>query len=499
MRSMKNGSGTILLGEDELEVRSYLEMALRCQGYSVEMAQDGEELLGCLRSNVGTISAVLLDLIMPRKDGFETLKEIRRIDKDLPVIVISGASSPLNVVEAMKNGATDFLGKPISPEDLRQALKSALEKRVDATSPAPPSPEKPAVMSSKQIFLGGSPQMRELQGLLRQIGWSEVPVLIQGETGVGKEVLARGLHAESPRANRPFLKLNCAALPSELVESELFGYERGAFTGAFQRKPGMFELADGGTLLLDEIGDMDFKLQAKLLQVLQDQEFQRLGGKDTVHVDVRVLAATHQDLEKAITDRHFREDLYYRLNVINLRIPALRERKEDVIAFTEFLLKKHTPKGVAVPVITDSLKQALLLHHWPGNIRELENLVRKFVVLRDPELIAAELNAKATRKPLLSNQDLPPLPDEPTGNEATILEQVSKAKHKAEATAIMAALNSTRWNRKQAAALLKIDYKALLYKMKKLSIEDKVLSFDVQAASADTKGERVLVGSAAAN
>src|SRR5690242_3441105 len=344
MRNIRNGIGTILLGEDELEVRSYLEMALRCQGYSVEMAQDGEELLSCLQSNVGTISAVLLDLVMPRKDGFETLKEIRRIDKDLPIIVVSGASSPLNVVEAMKNGATDFLGKPISPEELRQALKNALAKRAAASQPAP-VPEKPAPSSSRQFFLGNSPQMREIQSVIRQIGWSEVPILIQGETGVGKEVLARELHAESPRADKPFLKLNCAALPSELVESELFGYERGAFTGAFQKKPGMFEVADGGTLLLDEIGDMDFKLQAKLLQVLQDQEFQRLGGKDTVRVDVRVLAATHQDLEKAIGERRFREDLYYRLNVINMRIPALRERKEDIVAFTEFLLKKHTPKG----------------------------------------------------------------------------------------------------------------------------------------------------------
>ncbi len=498
MKNMRNGSGTILLGEDELEVRSYLEMALRCQGYSVEMAQDGEELLSCLQNNVGTISAVLLDLVMPRKDGFETLKEIRRIDRDLPIIIVSGASSPLNVVEAMKSGATDFLGKPISPEDLRQALKNALEKRAAFNPPAVVS-EKPAFNSTRQIFLGSSPQMQEIQNLLRQIGWSEVPILIQGETGVGKEILARELHAESPRSNKPFLKLNCAALPSELVESELFGYERGAFTGAFQKKPGMFELADGGTLLLDEIGDMDYKLQAKLLQVLQDQEFQRLGGKETIRVDVRVLAATHQDLEKAIAERRFREDLYYRLNVINMRIPSLRERKEDIVAFTEFLLKKHTPKGVAVPVITPSLQQALLLHNWPGNIRELENLVRKFVVLRDPELIATELSAKITRKPLLSSQALSSSPDDEHANkeEATILEQVSKAKHQAEATAILAALNSTRWNRKQAAALLKIDYKALLYKMKKLSIEDKVLSFSAQSAA--TPPEHVLVKGAGAN
>jgi two-component system response regulator AtoC len=499
MRNIKNGSGTILLGEDELEVRCYLEMALRCQGYSVEMAQDGEELLSCLQSNLGNISAVLLDLVMPRKDGFETLKEIRRIDKDLPIIVVSGASSPLNVVEAMKNGATDFLGKPISPEDLRQALKTALDKRA-AVSPLAIVPEKPSFTSSRQIFLGNSPQMREIQGLLRQVGWSEVPILIHGETGVGKEVLARELHAQSPRANRPFFKLNCAALPSELVESELFGYERGAFTGAFQKKPGMFELADGGTLLLDEIGDMDYKLQAKLLQVLQDQEFQRLGGKETVRVDVRVLAATHQDLEKAIADRRFREDLYYRLNVISMRIPALRERKEDVIALTEFLLKKHSPKGSAVPTISPSLQQALLMHNWPGNIRELENLVRKFVVLRDPELIAAELKGSHTRKSLLSTEVLPDVPDQPASNEATILQQVSKAKHHAETTAIVAALNSTRWNRKQAAALLKIDYKALLYKMKKLSIEDKLLSFKVPAESSpDPVPARAFVGSAGAS
>jgi two-component system response regulator AtoC len=451
--------------------------------------------LSSLENNAGAVSAILLDLVMPRKDGFETLREIRRIGYDSPVIVISGASSPLNVVEAMKDGATDFLAKPISPEDLQRAVKNALQKGA-VTSPAAIISEKPAFTSTKQIFLGTSPQMREIHGLMNQIGWSEVPILIQGETGVGKEVLARELHAKSPRANKPFLKLNCAALPSELVESELFGYERGAFTGAFQKKLGMFELADGGTLLLDEIGDMDYKLQAKLLQVLQDQEFQRLGGKDTVRVNVRVLAATHQDLEKAIIDRRFREDLYYRLNVINMRIPPLRERKADVIPLTEFLLKKHTPKGTAVPVITPSLRQVLMLHDWPGNIRELENLVRKFVVLRDPVPITAELNAKATRKPLLPSQTVPSVADEPTSSvELTILEQVSKAKHQAESTAILAALNSTRWNRKQAAALLKIDYKALLYKMKKLSIEDKVLFFDLPA---DLSSDVVLPERAAA-
>ena len=282
MAAAKNGH-TILLGEDDPEVRRYLEMALKCQGYSVMLAEDGEEVLERLRATEAPVSAILLDIVMPRKDGFEALKEIRRWNSDVPVIMISGASAPLNVVEAVKKGANDFVAKPINPEDLRNALKSALDgkRRLRQASPG-------SRRAGRQIFFGVTPHMRKLQSLIGQIAWSEAPVLIHGETGVGKEVIARELHAQSPRAKRPFLKLNCAALPSELVESELFGYERGAFTGAFQKKLGMFELADGGTILLDEIGDMDFKLQAKLLQVLQDHEFQRLGGKEIVKVDVRV-------------------------------------------------------------------------------------------------------------------------------------------------------------------------------------------------------------------
>ena len=245
-----------------------------------------------------------------------------------------------------------------------------------------------------------SPGMQELYAMAAQMGASEAPVLIQGETGSGKEVLARHVHAHSKRANRPFLKLNCAALPSELVESELFGYERGAFTGAFQRKPGMFEIADGGTLLLDEIGDMDFPLQAKLLQVLQDHEFQRLGGKETLRVDVRVIAATHKDLEKAIAAGQFRQDLYYRLNVVALHVPPLRDRKEDILGLAELLMQKYVWGEGPAPEITPALQQALLLHDWPGNVRELENCMRKLLVLQDADLIARELTARAARKAL---------------------------------------------------------------------------------------------------
>jgi two-component system response regulator AtoC len=479
MQSFKNGH-TILVGEDELEVRGYLEMALKCLGYRVELAQDGEEVINYLRSHKTEISAVLLDLMMPQCDGMETLQTVREIAPDIPVIIVSGASSTLNIVTAMKRGASDFLCKPVGHEGLRNAISKAL----DARGTPKHVPLIRAAAARTVGFTSSDPRMKEIEGLIPRIGWSEAPVLIQGETGSGKEVLARALHANSSRAEEPFLKLNCAALPSELVESELFGYERGAFTGAFQKKAGMFEMANGGTILLDEIGDMDVRLQAKLLQVLQDHEFQRIGGKEVVKVDVRVLAATHRDLERAMVENTFREDLYYRLNVINLHLPALRERKEDIPRLAEFLLKKHSAPG-SPPEIALELKHALTAYHWPGNIRELENVMRRFIVLRDANRIARELHAKSTRGPLLSAPSSLPVSeiphDLPRVNGTPILEQVTKAKQQAESEAILAALNSTRWNRKQAAGLLKIDYKALLYKMKKLGLDDNIIAMSAPA------------------
>src|SRR5690242_3576278 len=478
MHTVNNGR-TILLGEDELEVRSYLEMALKCHGYSIESAQDGEEVLSCLERERGRISLVLLDIMMPRKDGLETLREIRSADRELPIIMLSGASSPLKVVEAMKSGATDFIPKPVSHDDLRDAIEKALGNGALNGHAAPVIQDQPALKATSGLT--AVVRVKAVDPLLKQIGSSEVPVLIQGETGVGKEVIARQLCAQSPRANKIFLKLNCAALPSELVESELFGYERGAFTGAFQKKPGMFEMADGGTILLDEIGDMDFKLQAKLLQVLQDQEFQRLGGKETIQVDVRVIAATHCDLEKAMAEGRFREDLYYRLNVVTIPVPPLRERTDEILALAEFFLKKHARPGMAPLPVTPALHQALIAHYWPGNIRELENVMRKYLVIRDADMIGDDLRMRTLRRaaPSLVPQKLKVAAagasvgmdyDEPVTT--PILKQVTKAKEQAETDAILAALNSTRWNRKQAAQILNIDYKALLYRMKKLSIEN---------------------------
>jgi two-component system, NtrC family, response regulator AtoC len=455
----------ILVGEDEPEMRSFLETALRGEGYRVELAEDGHQVSDCLRAN-HSVSAVLLSLRMKGEDGLETLRQIRSRNKALPVIMISGETAPRNVVESMRCGATDFLGKPLEHQELLTAIQNALDAR-----PAPL--EKSPQVGQDDAFGRWSLPMRKLHAMAAKVGASETPVLIQGETGTGKEVLARHLHSLSRRSRKPFFKLNCAALPSELVESELFGYERGAFTGACQRKTGIFEWADGSTLLLDEIGDMDFKLQAKLLQVLQDNEFQRLGGTETVRVDVRVLAATHNDLEGAMAAGKFREDLYYRLNVVTLYVPPLRERKEDIMQLTDILLGKHTAGGAPPPEITPALQQAMLLHDWPGNVRELENAVRKLLVLRDADVIARELNAKAARKvraitPVLCL----PAAEDTSPVSASILDQVIRAKSQAEAEAISATLTLTNWNRKQAAVLLKIDYKALLYKMKKFGMAE---------------------------
>jgi len=354
----------------------------------------------------------------------------------------------------------------------------------DSLATAMPAMAMPAPAVITKAFFGSNPRMKEIQSRLAQIARADAPVLIQGETGSGKEILARELHAQSLRAGKPLRKLNCAALPPELVESELFGYERGAFTGAFQRKAGLFETADGGTILLDEIGDMELRLQAKLLQVLQDQEFQRIGGKESIKVDVRVMAATHRNLEGAILDRTFREDLYYRLNVINLHVPPLRERRDDVLAIAQFLIQKHAARGVPAPMLTPELKCTMMRYHWPGNVRELENFVRKLIIFDGCASLTRELEAKAVRT-LASDpsraENKPVAPDIGMVDDSTIMEHVMKTKDQAEAEAILAALNSTRWNRKQAAARLKIGYKALLYKMKKHGVGESLVAMVTHA------------------
>ena len=358
----------------------------------------------------------------------------------------------------------------ISPETLGDDSEAVLSRPYLVT-PAVLSEDNPADLSAYR------PAMKwkeELGFILAQVSPFDVPVLIQGETGAGKEVVARMLHARSTRRNQQFLKLNCAALPSELIESELFGYERGAFTGANKSTPGKFELANGGTIFLDEIGDMDVSLQAKLLQVLQDREFLPLGAREPIKVDVRVIAATHRDLEDAIERGEFREDLYYRLDVFNIKVPALRERPEEIIDLARVFLEKHQNQELGVPVIPPQLRKALLAHTWPGNVRELENLMRRFLIYRDPAIIERELTRRmgSRRTSLAAAQEPGLLMTAPLKKASgPTIEALRHNRNAEEAHVIVSVLESTRWNRKQAARQLGMDYKALLYRMKRLGID----------------------------
>ena len=318
------------------------------------------------------------------------------------------------------------------------------------------------------IFLYASEKMQRVKEMIDQVANTDVTIFIQGESGVGKEVVARSIHMNSVRRDKPFVKVNCAALPYELLESELFGYEKGAFTGAYRQKPGKFELANTGTIFLDEIGDISPALQAKLLQVLQDHEFSRLGGKKDVKVDVRVLVATNRNIEEAVAEARFREDLYYRLNVVNITVPPLRERKEEIPIFVEYFLNKFGAKyQKKIKPAGDSLMKALLAHHWSGNIRELQNVIQRFVVLGNEEEIIGELGGQSKKDSLSSDEK-----EEGGLRESQpSLKQIHReAARRAEAKVIAKALEMTNYNRKKAAELLNISYKSLLYKIKECGI-----------------------------
>jgi two-component system, NtrC family, response regulator AtoC len=452
-------ASTIVLAEHDVEVSTYLETLLRSEGYQVRVARHGAEVMDYIAEANGDIAAVVLDPMGP--GAIETLREVREANPRLPVLILTGVASHEEVAEAIRNGATDFLAKPLTHQELVGAIRAATHNGPDAAA---------TLLGRVEPFFCHNPQMQSVRSALKQVALSDVPVVLRGETGVGKEVLAREIHALSPRAHRPFLKINCAALPRELLESELFGYERGAFTGAVKSTPGKFEATDGGVILLDEIGDLDIRLQAKLLHVLQDGEFQRVGGRDTIRVNVRVLAATHSDLEKAIQEERFREDLYYRLNVVSIQVPPLRERKDEILAFARLFLEKHAMPGVHVPEITPALADALLAYHWPGNVRELENVIRRLLVFGDADLIAHELLKKVSRPAL---DRCPPADSggNPEGqHRVSALDEIAQARKQEEAQVIFNALMTTRWNRRKAARLLNIDYKGLLYKMRKLGI-----------------------------
>jgi two-component system response regulator HydG len=381
----------VLVVDDDRAVREALARALEKSGYRVVLAEDGQAGLDRLRQ--GGIHILLADLKMPKLSGQELLRAAKAIAPDVEVILITGHGTVEDAVEAMKEGAYDFITKPFRRVQLEKTVKKAAEKQALVLQNRVLQERLDELQGAGQI-IGGSPAMRQTLDLVGQVAPSVATVLIQGESGTGKELIANAIHHGSPRRDRPFIKVNCAALPETLLESELFGYERGAFTGAVARKEGRFELADGGTLFMDEIGDLSPATQAKLLRVLQAGEFERLGGTRTLRADVRLVAATNAELATLVQERRFREDLFYRLNVITVRLPPLRERREDIPLLAQHFLRRFAAKNAkSIAGFTDEAVDVLQTYPWPGNVRELENVIERAVVL--------------TRSSMISPADLP--------------------------------------------------------------------------------------------
>jgi two-component system, NtrC family, response regulator AtoC len=455
----------ILVVDDEPSMLRYLRTLLEVDSYRVTAASSGPEALQLIEEGPAP-DLVLLDSFMPEMDGLELLGRLREAQPDIKVIMLSCVNDNRRVVHAMRLGARDFLSKPFRKQDLDDAIAQALNVTPHNAQGEIEGEE--VHLEADKYFVFGSSAMREIRAQATLVARVDLPVLLLGESGTGKEVLAHFVHKMSPRSKKTFLKVNCAAMPPDLLESELFGYEPGAFTGATRSKPGKFELCDNGTILLDEIGEMHPALQAKLLQVLQDGSFSRLGSRSSVKVDVRVLAATNIDIKQAIADRKFREDLYYRLNGFTMKLPPLRDRKEELPLLIRHFMGKLAAKYAREPLpVSHALAEACMAHSWPGNLRELENFVKRYLVLGDEKMMIAEL---APRKaPIEMAPDLPARTAEDAAGGLKRL--VRGLKGEAEAEAIARALEASNWNRKKAAADLQISYKALLYKVRQYGIE----------------------------
>ena len=487
----------VMVVDDDAVMCEFLRAFLADRGYNAVTLGTPEEAVE--RYQAERPAAVILDMTFPGgMDGLDALAAFKKIDRDVPVIVLSGQGNTATVVQAMKLGAADFVSKPFEQDDLEAPLAHALKHRRLQQDVDTMKHELESQARLTPLF-GQSERMAEVQDLIDRVADTDVTVLIRGESGTGKELVARALAASSPRRDKPFVKVNCAALPTELLESELFGFERGAFTGAVQHKPGKFEFANSGTLFLDEIGDLPVVLQSKLLQVLQDGEFARLGGKRDVRVDVRVLAATNRDLDRAVAEGQFREDLYFRLNVVCINLPPLRERREEIPVLADHFLKKYSVqyRKRCIELSADTLQQ-LMDYDWPGNVRELENLIKRAVVLGSDAAIGKEIaraqavairqsalvtpqppSASARPAPVVSGP--PPVsppppaaapPAEPAEPGSYSLKDISRtAAREAERELILKMLQQTRWNRKETAAMLGISYKALLYKIKENGLD----------------------------
>jgi len=496
----------VAIVDDDSAFAAYLRTFLSLRGYEARTYARGDELLASMKTEAPDV--ILLDVMMPGLDGLATLRALKMSRPEAQVIMLSGRNQASTIVEAVRLGAADYVVKPDDPEGLGEialdvAIKNAIEKN-RLVSELSELRQQLSDDEDRSVW-GTSEKMQGIATVIEQVADSDVTVLIRGESGVGKELVSRAIHQRSTRHDRPFVKVNCAALPAELLESELFGHERGAFTGAATTRIGKFEQADGGTLFMDEIGELKPALQSKLLHVMQDAEFTKLGSNKRINVDVRVVAATNRDLEKMLVSGDFREDLYYRLRVIEVTVPPLRERRDEVPTLTDFFIARYSRKyNRSLKPISDQLRHLFLQYEWPGNIRELENMIKRIVILQDENLVVQEIERNMQRSaataaaapapalavamavpagigtagimPYVPPVDLPEPVHLPDGPEAadeggSSLAAVAKAAStKAERALIEQTLRQVHWNRRKAAQILGVSYKTLLNKIKECGI-----------------------------
>ena len=502
----------VAIVDDDSAFSNYLRTFLSLRGYETRSYSRGDELLASVKQG-DPPDIVLLDVMMPGMNGLETLRALKAAKPEMQAIMLSGREQAATIVEAVRLGAADYVVKPDDPEGLGEiALDAAIKNAIEKTRLVSEITELRRQLTDDQdrafLFWGDSPEMQTIASVIEQVSDSDVTVLIRGESGVGKELVARAIHQRSSRKDRPFVKVNCAALPAELLESELFGHEKGAFTGAATTRIGKFEQADTGTIFLDEIGEMKAALQAKLLHVLQDAQFTKLGSNKSINVDVRVVAATNRDLETMMINGEFREDLYYRLKVIEVTVPPLRERRSEISHLTGFFIDRYARRyNRPVRQLSDTLAGLFQTYDWPGNIRELENMIKRIVILQDESLVVREMTragrphpafavagvgagavavaaAGASRIPPvaerveeadIADDDLLLVDDAPapptTGSR--LADVAKSASIKAERALIEETLNSVHWNRRRAAEQLGVSYKTLLNKIKECGISRK--------------------------
>jgi DNA-binding NtrC family response regulator len=461
---MSRRKGTVLIIDDEEEIRESIEMLLSSEGFAVSSAASGEEGLRKIEENL--FDLVLLDLMLPGKSGMEIQKDIKRVDPSLPVVILTAMAAIETAVSAIKEGAFDYVTKPWNNEKLVVVVNNAIKQRQLLNE------NLYLRRALKERFgynniIGKSEKILKVLDLVTQVAPSRSTILIQGESGTGKELIAKAIHLKSPRADRSFVPVNSGSMPGDLLESNLFGHVRGAFTSAVAAKKGLFEVADQGTIFFDEIGTISLDTQAKLLRVIQEREFMRLGGTDTIKVDVRIIAATNVDLKSLVDEGRFREDLYYRLNVINIKLPSLRERKEDIPLLVEFFAKKYCDDN-AKPLyrVSSEVLKVLMDYHWPGNVRELENVIERAVVLSQGEMIGRDLLPEAITSP---SARFATLSSFPLSRETSLFEIIDSFERRV----IIEMLEQTGWSQTDAADNFRIPLSTLNQKIKRHGIEIK--------------------------